>query len=225
MSVVLSYLHSPTVSHTFMSSVLSTMEYDSRNGNLLKGRLPVPASPMELDSKRNMASQIFLDTTDSDWLWMVDTDMGFSPDTLYRLMGEADPTNRPVVGALCYAQIVGGDDNLGDSSPSKFPTLYDWGLHDKTSGVEGFARPEGPIELSGEMEQVAGTGAACLLIHRNALLSVRDIYGDAWFTPVFQTDGVRISEDLSFCYKLNIAGLPVFVHTGVVTTHHKSIWI
>jgi hypothetical protein len=72
---------------------------------------------------------------------------------------------------------------------------------------------------------VAGTGAACLLMHRSALQRVRDAYGDEWFVPVKYPDGRFVSEDLSLCYRFGVQGIPVHVHTGVKTTHAKQIWV
>jgi hypothetical protein len=38
---------------------------------------------------RNELARAFLDTTDSEWLFMVDTDMGFAPDTVDQLVFSA----------------------------------------------------------------------------------------------------------------------------------------
>jgi hypothetical protein len=73
--------------------------------------------------------------------------------------------------------------------------------------------------------QVAGTGAACLLIHRGVLEKVRAEHGDVWFDRVTYASGLKVAEDLSFCYRVNSAGFGVFVHTGVRTTHHKAVWL
>src|SRR5690606_31048939 len=73
--------------------------------------------------------------------------------------------------------------------------------------------------------QVAGTGAACLLIHRSVLDKMRANHGDHWFDRVRYDDGQAISEDLSFCARLMQQGAKVFVHTGIKTTHHKQLWV
>jgi hypothetical protein len=73
--------------------------------------------------------------------------------------------------------------------------------------------------------QVAGTGAAFLLIHRSVLERVRAEYGEQWFNLIQYEDGTTVSEDLSFCYRLLEHQIPVFVHTGVKITHHKEMWL
>ena len=86
--------------------------------------------------------------------------------------------------------------------------------------------------------QVAGTGAAFLLIHRSVLEQVRQneldretVFGrkkptgDHWFNMNTYEDGTSVSEDLSFCWRVAQIGAAVYVHTGVKITHHKEFWL
>jgi hypothetical protein len=34
-----------------------------------------------------------------------------------------------------------------------------------------------------------------------------------------------VGEDFSLCVRLNAAGIPIFVHSGIKTTHHKDLWL
>jgi len=69
---------------------------------------------------------------------------------------------------------------------------------------------------------VSGTGAACMVIHRSALESIRAKAGDHWFDQITHPNGSTVfSEDLSFCIRVASVDLPVMVHTGVRTTHDK----
>jgi hypothetical protein len=68
---------------------------------------------------------------------------------------------------------------------------------------------------------VSGTGAACLLIHRSALETLRTHGGDHWFDHVTHPGGTVFSEDLSFCIRLAAADIPLYVDTSVRTTHDK----
>lgn len=170
---------------------------------------------------RNTGVQRFLDETDHEWLWFIDTDMGFQPDVVDRLVAAADPVDRPVVGGLCFGLREVAYDGYGGRRVMPVPTLY---MPAKsTQGHVGFTnRFEYPSDT---LLQVAGTGAACLLIHRTVLEKLRAEHGDGWFDRVRYGDGVPISEDLSFCARLAMAGVPLFVHTGVKTTHHKQFWV
>ncbi len=76
----------------------------------------------------------------------------------------------------------------------------------------------------GAVVQVAGTGAACLLIHRTVLERVEKEIGDKaapWFRE--SVSGSRlVGEDLTFCLRCAAANVPVHVHTGVHVGHMKT---
>src|SRR3954451_3931639 len=67
---------------------------------------------------RNRVTAHFLDKTETEWLWWVDADMGFEPDTLTRLLDAADPDARPVVGALCFGLRNAAADGCGPTRGS-----------------------------------------------------------------------------------------------------------
>lgn len=171
---------------------------------------------------RNEVAARFLDETDGEWLWFVDTDMGFAPDTVDRLVASADRATRPVMGGLCFAQRRIEPRPFHASRFGIIPTVYQYV---ETDDEVGFA----PIEAYDvdTVIEVSGTGAACLLIHRSALEKVRASYGDAWFDPAKHPTGLKgkprtFSEDLSFCVRLAAVGVPVHVDTAVKTVHEKG---
>lgn len=75
---------------------------------------------------RNEVAARFLER-DAEWLLWVDTDMGFTADTADRLLAAADPTERPIVGALCFAQHEYATDGMGGFRTRPRPTLYPLG--------------------------------------------------------------------------------------------------
>lgn len=184
--------------------------------------LRVRASSGGIADARNSIARDFLDSTDGEWLWMVDTDMGFEADCVYRLLDSADPDSRPVVGALCFALHRDGPSFGGGVRYTIVPTLYDYV---QTADEVGFrAVPGYPPDA---VVPVAATGAACLLIHRSALERVRGKHPEAWFTPITHITGDHgkprtFSEDLSFCVRLAGLGIVPHVDTGVKTTHDKG---
>jgi hypothetical protein len=223
-SVAIGYLHSSRVSHSWHTSIMNTMAYDKMVGLNLIGSIPFAVScsgPNSLVEGRNLLASNFLDNTEADWLLMIDTDMGFEPDALERLVLAADPVERPVVGGLCFAMKHMGSDNKGGHRVMPVPTLFMFAKNPK-QGI-GFANRF--IYPENALVQVAGTGAAFLLIHRTILQSMREVNGDAWFDFVRYGDGTTVSEDLSFCWRLAELEVPVFVHTGIEITHHKEIWL
>lgn len=180
------------------------------------------AGTMGVAAGRNDIARDFLDQTDGEWLWFVDTDMGFAPDTVDRLVKSADPELRPVMGGLCFAIKRQA---RGDHYAERYriaPTVYEY----LDLGDEVGFRPILDYQRD-QVVQVAGTGAACLLIHRSALERVRAKYGDAWFDPITHPTGAKgkprqFSEDLSFCVRLASVDLPVHVDTAVRTCHDKG---
>lgn len=222
--VQIAYLHPQSVSHSWHESMMRLVAYDAAND----GRVVATGGPFMIrcDSgglveSRNLAVTRWLDETEHEWLWFIDTDMGFLPDTIDQLLAVADPEERPVVGALCFGLREVAYDGMGGRRVMPVPTLFDW-----------VTSPEGHLGFTPRwryapdvVTQVAGTGAACLLIHRTAAEKLRAEHGDCWFDPTRYGDGRRVSEDLSFCFRLGAAGIPVFVHTGVKTNHHKQVWI
>lgn len=168
-------------------------------------------------SGRNSVTAKFLDATDCEWLFMVDSDMGFAPDTVDRLIESADPVERPVMGGLCFSLRR---DTAGEFYGQKYvvvPTCYEYVDTDAEVGFRSLINYPRDTVLP-----VSATGAACLLIHRSALEAVRARVGDHWFDHVTHPGGTVFSEDLSFCIRLAAADIPVHVDTGVRTTHDKG---
>jgi hypothetical protein len=180
-----------------------------------------------IPANRNKVARGFLDSTRGEWLLFIDTDMGFAADTLERLIASADPAKRPVMGALCFAGVR---DKAGSAATPLYserfkivPTVYEY----VDTGDEIGFRPI-PDYPRDQVMEVAGTGAACLLIHRSALQAVRDSAGDCWFDPITHPTALKgkprtFSEDLSFCVRLAAVGIPVHVNTAVKTTHEKGM--
>lgn len=160
----------------------------------------------DLAGCRNLAVQQFLDGP-HDWLWFVDTDMGFAPDTLDRLLDQ----NVPVVGALYHGLRQGEPDGMGGYHMQPVPMMF------RRTPVGYTAHAD---VADNELIRVDATGAGCLLIHRVALNAIRAKHGDEWFS---EHDG--LSEDFAFCERLTDLSIPVYVHTGIRANHHKQIWI
>lgn len=223
-TVLVAYLHPNVVSHSFSDSLMRLVAHDLANeARVIRTGGPVMfrCGPGGLVEARNDIVKHFLDETDADWLWMVDSDMGFGADTVDRLVEAADPVERPVMGGLCFALKETRPDGFQGWHTSPAPTLYDWGKN--ANGESGF-RVRDSYSVN-TVTQVAGTGAACLLVHRSVMHRIREVNGDVWFVRTLYPNGAPVSEDLSFCYRVNQMGLPVHVHTGVRTTHHKQVWV
>lgn len=211
--VVVAYVHPTEVTIGFHESIISTLLFDvARERRLFNGggRLNSYASA-NVSNSRNSICNDFLDKwPQAEWLWMVDADMVFGPDTLYRLLGNADKDKAPIVGGLCY----------GVSDGQLFPTLY--GINE--SDDKGVYTVRFDTFPKDSMFQVAGTGAACLLIHRSVLEAIRDReFNKAypWFQET-QLGDSPVGEDVTFCFRAGTLNIPIWIDTSVKIGHQKT---
>lgn len=226
--VIPSFVDGGTWSASFGLSWTGAMLHDqAKSGRIFRAGgqyLRATAGTMGVAAGRTTIVRRFLETR-AEWLFMVDTDMGFEPDTIDRLVASAEANDCPVVGALCFAQKAdprAPEDSLHARRFSIVPTVYRYTKIVET-GEQGF-RPV--LDYTpGAFQQADATGAACILIHRKALtaLGAQDP-----FRPLLvqggNPDGTdrEFSEDLSFCARLANAGVRIGVDTSVRTSHHKG---
>lgn len=217
--VVVGYCAGPDVAREFHRSFIDLLFYDEVTNRRLRdgGGVLDWESGVNVASARNAICEKFLAKSQAEWLWMLDTDMVFKPDTLERLLAQADPEKAPIVGGLCF----------GVDKGQYFPTLYD--LTGTEEDVQFVRYDEWQPEA---MMQVFATGAACLLIHRTALERIRAFQTPNRPTPGFsdafpwfqETDfnGRVMGEDITFCLRAGTAGMPVHVNTAVQIGHMKT---
>jgi len=223
----------------FAESVLRMAAYDKAHGNHLlhnsglmnNGALaPVWGRSMELAHARNTAAAAFL-SSDSDWLLWIDTDIGFEQDALEKLLAVADPETAPIVGGLCFIEGDFSHDFRGGLRSSLAPTLYDWAWIEPKSGMPGAYKMVARQEWADDaVTRVGATGCGLLLTHRSVYEKVAQWLRESgapphiWFERIPGADGELCGEDISFCLRAHQVGLPVMVHTGVITTHQKTAW-
>jgi hypothetical protein len=157
----------------------------------------------------------------TDYLWFVDADMGFPRTALQQMLDAADPIERPVVGALAFVHRTEGyDEETNADLFGMLPSLALW-HRDDAGEIEGFGfAVDYPRNVACKVDT---TGAACLLIHRSVIEKMQAAYGDNWWTPIpHPTRNEFFGEDTSFFIRLTELDLPLFVHTGVRTSHDKG---
>lgn len=218
-TVAVGFLDPGHWSHCFGQSLIDTYLTDAFSARRMvpEGRqLRVNCQAGGLVAGRNEVARQFLDLTECEWLFVVDSDMGFGPDTVHQLIGSANPSTRPVVGGLCFSLRK---DTPGEFYGQKYvvvPTCYELAQDGDALGFRSIINYERDSVI-----KVDGTGSACIVIHRSALEKIRAEHGDHWYDPITLPDGTTFSEDLSFCLRLQSVGLEVFVNTNVRTTHDK----
>jgi len=230
-SVAVAYVHQDEVAYSWHHSLMQLMDHDL--GHHVRiwsgGYVAVRCGTGDLAAARNRAVKDFLAEGRADWLFWIDTDMGFAPDTVDRLFEAADPAERPVVAALTFANREIDNDGMGGRRALAAPVIMTWARHGEETGFD--TRWDYPANA---MVRCDGVGSACILIHRSAFERIATFQpnpdiaptGPNWYTRIRNgSTGEWISEDLSFCCRLMALGIPVHVHTGVKTTHQKRFWL
>ena len=225
-AVTVGFIHPGQWQACFANSLLDLMFYDVAHDQRVVGHpfghMGKETGAGQLHNGRNSIAKAVLDESGSEWLFIIDADMGFAPDTVDRLIAAADPIDRPVMGGLAFAQK---SDGSGDHFARRYratPTLYSmYETDDEVGFVPLFDYPRDQVV------EVSATGAACLLVHRSALESVRAEHGDRWFSLIEVPKGkaggfTEFGEDMSFCLRLAACGIPLHVDTSVKTTHDKG---
>jgi hypothetical protein len=214
--VVVAYAHPNDVQANFFESFVEMMVWDLSHNQRLSHRIGMRTSSGGLVEARNQVASEFL-KSDAEWLFWIDTDMGFAPDTLDQLLAVAHKDDRPIVGALCFAWKETRTDGLFGFRCVSRPTILNWVEHD---GVQTFM---GVLEVpDNEVVKCAATGMACIVIHRSAFEAIGD---RDWYNRIKGTDGSMLGEDISFCVRAGARGIPVHVHTGIPTNHQKTLWV
>lgn len=216
--VVVGYCHPGTIHAAFHESLLDLLVYDTAFHKRIVhggGRLALQASA-NLSGPRNEVVRQFLAYGKADWLWFVDTDMVFKPDTLERLLEFADPDTAPIVGGLCFTTTDGQIN----------PTLY--ALLGDEDEVMVLRYSEWPPD---SMFQVAATGTGCLLIHKTVFERMVDFVSPSgqkgfnaafpWFQETTHDDR-PVSEDITFCWRAGLLEIPVYVNTAIHIGHVKE---
>lgn len=217
--VYLANVNPGAVSHRFARSLVDLVRADIGNGWGVWRGILWGESGANVSKTRNELVRMFLDNhPDGEWLLFVDSDMVFPQDVIVRLLGAAAKAQTKMVGGCCVM--------VGELGP--VPTLYQF---DDVPGSDGFTRVQFDYP-DNSLLQVAATGAACLMIHREVLEAVREAAGGhnfGWFAEmVVSHGGTRhwVSEDISFCVKAGELGYSTYVDCTLEIGHHKHgrVW-
>ena len=219
-NVVVGYLHGDTITQEFHHCLWRAWIHDLWGPRHILDFTPQYSSS-NLSRSRNQMVLDMLAHDDAEWLWTVDTDATFQPDILDRLLDNADPTERPIIGALSH-QIRGKLDNgkpviqNGSQVRETIPTLYKMLTTDGviTGYQESTSYGEGLLEVD-------ATGCHCLLIHRTVFEAIKSDHPYRWFREDELSPGLIAGEDIWFCVKAREVGYPIYVDTRLESGHVK----
>jgi hypothetical protein len=166
---------------------------------------------------RNLVVKTFLDTTDAEWLLILDSDERLSVDTWLTLVDAAHDTERPILSGLVFAAFYEDGDVL-----RAIPTIYRMDMEKGLQPIDDYEE--------NKLIEVDATGTGCLLIHRSVLLKMQETATEnqgkdwAWFVEG-AIGGVYFGEDLLFSKRLKSLGYKIHAHTGAILPHHKQFWL
>lgn len=166
----------------------------------------------------DMARNIIIKALEKDWLFFMDSDQTFHPDTLMRLLS----WDLPIVSGLYFKS---------PGKPVPHAYKYAWkekehlyiGLVDEVfrflSRYKDKLRGDPPaIILPAQREDLLecdGVGAGCLLVHRRVFEAIEP--------PWFKYSGdTALGEDFDFCRKAQEAGFKIYIDPGVVCGHQEK---
>jgi hypothetical protein len=168
--------------------------------HLSSGHLIVKGYPVA--EARNVLAEKALEVG-AKYLWFVDDDTIPPPNSLQRLIYVME--NYPEIKAL------GGVYVTKTETPS--PVLF------RGMGLGSFWKWK-----KGEIFEVTGIGAGCLLIATDIFKQIKKPWFEFQETISYEC-GVPsglVSEDISFCNKVREAGYLVFAHGGILCDHHDT---
>ena len=174
-----------------------------------------------LARSRNLLVNTFLTETTADWLLMMDSDESISIEAFDKLCAAAHDKERPVISALVFAVFSDGFEDA-----VVVPTIYRTDEHGEHHAIIDYPKDT--------LIKVGATGTGALLIHRSVFVKFQQNATEnqgtewCWFVdgPIKFNGAVRwFGEDLLFCRRLAILGIPLHAHTGAILFHHKKSWL
>jgi hypothetical protein len=165
----------------------------------------------QIARQRQSLWDFWANSSPSEWLLWVDSDIVITPQVLKMLWDVADKKTRPVVSGLYF---VSGQNEQSLMQP--VPAMYmETGDIYKTQVVMPFKENAViPVDV---------TGFGFILMHKSIVEPVRAAAGDfSVFGENHQAADKFISEDVSFCRYLKKAGIQLYVHTGAHVQHMKT---
>lgn len=188
--VAIGYAHNGMVHQPWMECVLACQTVDG--GRHLEGT--ISAAGPYIAQNRNLVVKRFLLESDAGWLWFLDYDIIFAPETLPVLLSAAHPTAAPIVGGLYFGRFAEGIRSM-------------WMQETEQSRLT----PVG--SFTNELTPLSALGMGCTMIHRRVFQTMLEGNDDPWpwFRHSVTPEGdERNSEDYHFCQEARRLGHAIF---------------
>jgi hypothetical protein len=164
------------------------------------------AASCNIASNRESVVKNWYESTDSDWLLCLDTDIELTWHVFELLWNSKDAVERPIISGL-YFVFNSGEASMGEP----LPCIYQ--LAD-THMVPARAFP--PNSLI----RVEAAGFGIVLMHRSVIKAIIENYPKGL---IFEEQRLPdfIGEDIAFFMKVKELDIPFYCHTGAIVRHWK----
>lgn len=165
---------------------------------------------------------------EKDWLFFMDADQTFHPESLRKLLS----WDLPVVSGLyfkspgnpvphCYKYSFQETKEGHSKNAHMYGVVIDPIVSFLNKHLDAIKIGQEAVILPSTKEDLIecdGVGGGCLLVHRSVL--------KAMDPPYFQyNEGTFVGEDFYFCRKIQAARYKIFVDPGVICGHRKKGYI
>lgn len=135
--------------------------------------------------------------TEADYVFWLDSDMVFKPDTLVRMMETVREKKLDILTGLYFRRV-----------PPFSPVLFD--RLDMIGQVCKFSEFD---KIPDDIFEVGGCGFGCVLMNTGVFLDVQSKYGNM-FCPIGNN-----SEDVAFCWRARECGYKIYCDPSILCGH------
>ena len=135
---------------------------------------------------------------DADYVFWLDSDMVFEPDTLDRLMKTLTENDLDIVTGLYFRRV-----------PPYSPVLFDM-LSMKRDAICEWTEFK---EIPNHLFEVGGCGFGCVLMKTDPFFDIQAKFGNM-FAPIGNT-----GEDLAFCWRARECGFKIWCDPSIICGH------
>lgn len=158
--------------------------------------LAMKSGSLIYDSRNSLAT--FAIKSEADYVFWLDSDMVFKPDTLIRMLDTMKKNDLDMLSGLYFRRV-----------PPYSPVLFDR-LAMKENGDMDFSEFK---EIPSELFEIGGCGFGCVLMDTSVLMSVQAKHGNM-FAPMGNN-----GEDVAFCIRAKDCGYKIYCDPALVCGH------
>lgn len=158
--------------------------------------LAMKAGSLIYTSRNDLATKAV--QSDMDYVFWMDSDMTFKPDTLVRMVDTLQKNDLDILTGLYFRRV-----------PPYSPVLFDR-LEIKKGGVCSWSNFE---TIPDHLFEVGGCGFGCVLMSTEVFLSVQSAHGNM-FSPIGNN-----GEDVAFCVRARQCGYKIYCDPSIICGH------